>query len=270
MAHPNLLVRPDEIGELSRALEHLARSLADKQKATAELAADLTHELKNPLATIAASAELLSSSAEPSEAKRRMIQTHILGAVERLRATVDELLSLARLEAALPREPRTRVNYRELLEAVLSDYRSDPRHAHVRLELHVDPLVQDVELHRPAWERALRNLIDNAAIQPSDEPVITVRADRHEAELITAVEDRGPGISDGNRDKILRRFFTARPEGAPPGTGLGLSIVQAVAEAHRGRLTFDSTPGQGATFRLHLPATPLPHGVLERSTAAPQ
>ena len=198
-----------------------------------------------------------------------MIQSHILGAVERLRATVDELLSLARLEAALPREPRTRVNYRELLESVLADYRRDPRYAHVRLELHVDPRVDEVELNRPAWERALRNLVDNAVIQPSADPVITVRVERMAQELLTTVQDRGPGISEGNRDKILRRFFTARPEGAPPGTGLGLSIVQAVAEAHRGRLTFDSTPGQGAEFRLHLPATPLPHGVLSRSSAAP-
>jgi signal transduction histidine kinase len=90
-------------------------------------------------------------------------------------------------------------------------------------------------------------------VQPSQRKEIVVRARADGAAVVTTVTDFGPGVSEGNREKIFRRFFTQRPEGAPPGTGLGLSIVQAVAEAHGGRVDVSSPPGEGATFQVSLP-----------------
>jgi len=253
LAAPGLLKRPDEIGQLSRSITALAQSLEARRQATADLAADIAHELKNPLATIGAAAELIATTQDASPQKRKLLSEHISGSVERLRATTDALLGLVRLEAALPEQPRAAVPYADFIEALLAEYRRDPRYADFTLRAEVAAAVGEVALAQDAWGRMLRNLLDNALVQPMTRKEVLVRAERTPEGVVTEVKDFGPGISPGNREKIFRRFFTARPEGAPPGTGLGLSIVRAVAEAHGARVEVESPPGEGATFRVVLP-----------------
>ena len=108
-------------------------------------------------------------------------------------------------------------------------------------------------INRRRWQEMLRNLIDNALVQPAADRRITLGARVDEGTLVISVRDAGPGISPENQTKIFRRFFTQRPSGVPPGTGLGLSIVESVAHAHGGRVEVASQPGQGATFRVILP-----------------
>ena len=258
VADPKLLERGDEVGQLARSFDALTRTLEERRRATVELAADMAHELKNPLATIAASAELFGSTRDPSPEKRALLETQITGAVERLRAATDELLSLVRLEATLPELRRDRVDYAGLLHEVVEEYRRDPRYEAFEFKVTVAEDVREVQLVASAWKRLLRNLLDNALLQPSESQELHIDARRSGQHLETRVRDFGPGISAGNRDKIFRRFFTQRPGGAEAGTGLGLSIVQAVARAHGGEVTLEETAGPGATFRV---ATPLPHRI---------
>jgi two-component system sensor histidine kinase ChvG len=253
LADPPLLSRPDEIGLLARSITSLAQSLEERRKATVDLAADMAHELKNPLATIAAASELIASTRDASPAKRELVSSHITAAVDRLRATTDELLSLVRLEASLPEQPRQPVPYAAFVEELLAEYRRDPRYADFTLRVEVGPEVGEVRLAREGWARLLRNLLDNALVQPMSRREVVVRAERTADGLVTSVRDFGPGISPGNREKIFRRFFTQRPEGAQPGTGLGLSIVQAVAQAHGGRVEVDAGASGGAIFRVIVP-----------------
>ncbi|HVE82229.1 MAG TPA: HAMP domain-containing sensor histidine kinase [Myxococcales bacterium] len=247
---PALERRPDEIGELARAISQLAGSLETRRRAAADLAADLAHELKNPLATIAAASELFSTGA--TDERRALVQSSISDAVQRMRTTTDELLRLMRLEVALGDQPREEVEYLPFLDGVLGAYRRDPRWSGFTFTLEGDPALR-VRIAPTAWEALLRNLLDNALVQPAQRREIVVSARPDGAAVVTSVKDFGPGVSEGNREKIFRRFFTQRPEGAPPGTGLGLSIVQAVAEAHGGRVDVASPPGEGATFRVWLP-----------------
>jgi two-component system sensor histidine kinase ChvG len=248
---PALEARPDEIGELARAISQLAGSLETRRRAAADLAADLAHELKNPLATIAAASELFSPGA--SDERRALVQSSIGEAVQRMRTTTDELLRLMRLEVALGEQPREEVDYPAFLDGVLGAYRRDPRWSGFTFTFEGEPSVR-VRIAPTAWEALLRNLLDNALVQPAQRREIVVRARAEGSAVVTSVTDFGPGVSEGNREKIFRRFFTQRPEGAPPGTGLGLSIVQAVAEAHGGRVGVSSPPGEGATFQVWLPA----------------
>jgi len=246
---PALEQRPDEIGELARAISQLAGSLESRRRAAADLAADLAHELKNPLATIAAASELFSASA--TDERRALVQSSIADAVQRMRTTTDELLRLMRLEVALGEQPREEVDYPAFLGGVLAAYRKDPRWGGFTFTLEAEPGLR-VRIAPTAWEALLRNLLDNALVQPAGRKEIVVGAKVEGASVLTSVKDFGPGVSEGNREKIFRRFFTQRPDGVPAGTGLGLSIVQAVAEAHGGRVEVVSPPGEGATFRVWL------------------
>ncbi|MBL9038811.1 MAG: HAMP domain-containing histidine kinase [Archangium sp.] len=255
LAIPDVLDRRDEVGQLSRALSQLTTTLEARRKEAVDVAAELAHEFKNPLATIAAAAEHLGSTRELTPEKRQMLATASASAAQRLLVTTEALLALARLEASLPQAPHERVPYGPLLERIVAEYRADPRHDGVTFTLRTDG-VGDVFIISPAWERLLHNLFDNAAVHAragSGVPTVTVTATRSAHDVVTTVEDSGPGVSDGNRDKIFRRFFTVRPAGQPTGTGLGLSIVQAVAEAHGARVELVSPPGTGAVFQVTLP-----------------
>jgi K+-sensing histidine kinase KdpD len=164
------------------------------------------------------------------------------------------LVTEVRLESSLSEATREQVSYGSWLGALLDSYRADPRYLAFTFELEVAADVTLVPLVAEAWARLVRNLIDNALVQPSSRKLVRVEVRRVGDQLHTDVIDFGPGVSPGNREKVFRRFFTLRPEGVPAGTGLGLSIVEAVAAAHRGTVSLLPTePARGAAFRVSIP-----------------
>ena len=257
IADPPLLAREDEFGQVARAFNELARSLEARRAQTVQLAGDLAHELKNPLATIEAASELMATTSDPSLEKRQALHATIHDAVARLQRTTEALVAEVRLDTTLAEAPRDEFELGPWLEALLDTYRGDPQHAGWVFELEVGEGVGRVHVVAEAWARLVRNLLDNALIQPSTERRVRVEVRRTGEGLVTDVVDFGPGVSPGNRDKVFRRFFTARPPGEPPGMGLGLSVVQSVALAHQGSVhLLSAEPGQGATFRVLVPSPP--------------
>jgi len=263
LGNEKLLSRRDEIGELARSMRALARDLDDKRLAAANLGADISHAFKNPLATIRASTELLESTKELTAEKRRLIASSIDDAASRLQGSIESLMRLLRLETTMFEGKAEYVDYAELLTSLVGEYQADPQWDSMSLSLQTEPGLGSVRILKQPWIELLRNFLDNALIQPSTRREVIIYARRTQDAIVTAVRDFGPGVSPGNRETIFRRFFTHRPPGVTPGTGLGLSIVQAVAAAHGGRIEIESQPGQGAEFRVILPAlskpaTPLP------------
>jgi signal transduction histidine kinase len=255
LADPQLYARKDEIGALARTLTDMAEDLDGRRRAAAELGADIAHEFKNPLATIAASAELLVTSRALTPERVDLVARSIGESVERLRRSIDDLMALLRLEHAIAAEAREPTATGPLLEELAAEYRRDPRAAGWTFVVETTSAAAAAEpvINRRRWQEMLRNLIDNALVQPAVDRRITLGARVDEATLVISVRDAGSGISPENQTKIFRRFFTQRPSGVPPGTGLGLSIVESVAHAHGGRVEVASQPGQGATFRVILP-----------------
>ncbi|HEU4412271.1 MAG TPA: ATP-binding protein [Polyangiaceae bacterium] len=236
----------DEIGELARAFDAMARGLDARLAYIEELAANVSHEFKTPLASIRGAAELLQDGAADEPRARARFLGNILDDARRLERLVSRLLELSRLEARLG--PPGPLDYRALVERLAARYRAAGRT--------VDVLYESGQTHAfaraDALESALANLVDNALrFSPPGSPVRVEVAAAPTGGLITRVVDRGRGISPANLPRVWDRFFTtAREEG---GTGLGLAIVKAVVEAQGGQIGVASRPGEGSTFWFSLP-----------------
>jgi two-component system sensor histidine kinase CreC len=232
-----------ELTHLSRSIDSMRRQLEGRPFVEA-FAADLSHELKNPVAAIRASAEVLEESAldEPVEARRFVAR--IREAAERIERLLGELLGLARIEAR-GAEALERVDIGKLAERgieALGDGSS-----RVELDVSRDALVRG----DASWlSRAIANLLDNALVHSETGKVnVSVRRLTNEVEI--RVENDGR-ISSHVQSRLFRRFVTTRADRG--GTGLGLAIVRAVAEAHGGRAELVHAGPPRVVFRVVLPA----------------
>ncbi len=216
-----------EVMLLSRALDSMRRQL-EGRPFVETFAADLSHELKNPVAAIRASAEVLADGAleEPEEARRFV--DRILEASTRIEALLAELLQLARLEARGV-EHLAAVDLCDCARAAVLAVRAHAGERGADIVLRAS-VVTEVRGDAAALERAIRNLIDNGLVHGEPGP-IEIAVERAGDEVRCRVRSRGQ-IARGVRPRIFRRFVTTRPDRG--GTGLGLAIVKAVAEAHGG------------------------------------
>lgn len=241
-----------EVRTLTQAVESMRRELEGRHLAE-KLAADLSHELKNPVAAIRAAAEVLMDGAlDEPEAARRFV-SRIAEATQRLQGILNNLLMLTRLQArGVVREP---VDLAELTRQSIEAHASQAARRRVRIESEL-PMEIIVPGDEPWLRRAVDNLIDNAIAfaesRPELTPQVTVQL-RHEAErAVLEVKNQGPGISPEIRSRLFERFVTTRRDTG--GSGLGLAIVAAVAEQHGGRVEVLCPGPPETSFRLTLPA----------------
>jgi two-component system sensor histidine kinase CreC len=233
-----------ELMHLSRSLDSMRRQLEGRPFVEA-FAADLSHELKNPVAAIRASAEILEESAlnEPEEARRFVAR--IREATARIERLLGDLLSLARIEArgAESFEP---LDLGKVAERTVDSFAEG--RARVVLETTGAVFVRGDE----SWlGRAIANLVDNALTHSERDSSARISVSREEGWVRIAVKSQG-AVPAGIRPRLFRRFVTSRGERG--GTGLGLAIVRAVAEAHAGRAELVQGGPPEVEFRLSLPA----------------
>ncbi len=232
-----------EVTHLSRSIDSMRRQLEGRPFVEA-FAADLSHELKNPVAAIRASAEVLDESAldEPEEARRFVLR--IREATERIERLLNDLLSLARIEARGV-EDLKQVDLGRLLQRAAEQ--ADASGERVEVQLEGDVRVRGDE----TWlSRALANLLDNALIHGQDGSPVRLRAERVSEGVAIAVESEG-SVPKHVRKNLFRRFVTTRADKG--GSGLGLSIVRAVAESHGGSARLPEPGPPRVRFELLLP-----------------
>jgi two-component system sensor histidine kinase ChvG len=254
--------RADEIGDLARALEELTRRIESHQRTLEGFAADISHELKNPLASIRAANEVLADVDDPAERQR------FAGLVEREVARMERLLSAVRemgeVDARLEIEPTVPLDLRDALtEAVALARLKAERGVNFQLHLPADPEIARASPTRLA--QALGNLLDNAQSFSPDGGTVEISlaaktiepggmGDSTEQAMIR-IEDRGPGIPEGNLDRLFDRFFTYRPNeprARESHTGLGLAIVKSIVESYGGMVAARNRDGGGACFEVRL------------------
>jgi signal transduction histidine kinase len=231
---------PAEFHRLGQALETMTRQLSERATYIADFAANVSHELKTPIASIRGAAELLADEGhDMPQAQQARFVANIQAAARRMERLVQRLLELARIQSAP--EPTRDIDLAELGARLVAAYPG-------RLVLEDGPPAGTLHMHPDHLESALRNLVDNAVRHGGEAPVSLAIA-RRGGWVEFRVTDRGPGISPANQPHLFERFFTTERDRG--GTGLGLAIVKAVAETRGGEVSFETGPG-GTTFSLRV------------------
>ncbi|HXW84702.1 MAG TPA: ATP-binding protein, partial [Candidatus Binataceae bacterium] len=230
--------------------------LRDQDRARVNLVATLSHELRTPLTSLAISADLIRREEAASGGKYEDLVRAILQDCARMRNLVDNLLNLARGEAATIALRRERIDFGRLAEEVSNRFRIQAEAKHVELVKRIEPV--PVVLGDPvklSW--VVSNLLGNALRYTPDGGKIEVVARPENGSARLEVADSGPGIEPELRDHIFERFAQYDANGAQKGSaGLGLAIVKDIVEAHGGRIFLDTEVGKGSHFIVDLPASP--------------
>jgi two-component system sensor histidine kinase ChvG len=262
---PDFSFRQDEIGNLSSAIRDMTNSLYDRIAAIESFAADVSHELKNPLTSLRSAVETLPL-AKSEESKKRLLDV-IQHDVRRLDRLISDISDASRLDAELARADAKKVDLQKLLESLVdisSQVRANGKV--VKLTFHADRKSAGkggfaVIGHESRLGQIITNLIENArSFVPDEGGAIKVRLHKDKGNCVVEIEDNGPGIEAENIDRIFERFYTDRPgiESFGQNSGLGLSISRQIAEAHGGTLEAANILGDdgeriGARFTLTLP-----------------
>ncbi len=267
---PDFTDREDEIGHLSGALRDMTRALYDRIDAIESFAADVAHELKNPLTSLRSAVETLRL-ARTEEQRQRLVDI-VTQDVKRLDRLISDISDASRLDAELARSQARPVDVKQLLETLMTLANETARENDARVEL----VVEAPEGHRGGkpWQvmghdtrlaQVVQNLLANARSFSPPGGVVRVILRRRGRWVEFAVEDEGPGIREENLEKIFRRFYTDRPaEYFGQNSGLGLAISRQIVEAHQGRIWAENRYGPadafgerkvlGARFVVRLPA----------------
>lgn len=242
----------DEVGRLAVAFNQMAGEMESLERLRRELVANVSHELKTPIAALRAQLEnLLDGVEEP----RPELLAVMLQQTERLSRLVEQLLDLSRLESGdIPMriEP---VPLAPLVEQVVAEVGVARPDRDIRVRNSVPPDLAPVTADRERIHQVLLNLLDNAFRFTPSGGAVTVAAVRRGQVYEVSVADTGPGIPSEHLPYVFERFYRVDPSRSREdgGTGIGLAIARSVVEAHGGRIWAESRVGEGSTFTFALP-----------------
>jgi two-component system sensor histidine kinase ChvG len=270
---PDFTDRTDEIGHLSGALRDMTNALYQRIDAIENFAADVAHELKNPLTSLRSASETLSL-VKSEESKQRLMEV-IQHDVKRLDRLISDISDASRLDAELAREDARPVDMADLIRTTVSLFneihRGDSPAVATEIAYAAGSHPYRVSGHDSRLSQVIVNLLENAISFSPPGGKVTVTVRRIGPDIRITVEDEGPGIPDDNLERIFERFYTDRPqESFGQNSGLGLNISRQIVAAHGGRLYAENRPpqdqarganepggrsGGGARFVIRLPAS---------------
>jgi two-component system sensor histidine kinase ChvG len=260
---PDLARRDDEIGDLTRSLETMTGALSERMDAIERFAADVAHEIKNPLTSISSALETLDlvGDGKPRERLTGIIKQD----VRRMDRLVTDISNASRLDAELSRDAPHPLDLGRLIADIAALYASPGRQGAAPVVLEHPPTVPLMVSGRDGpLGQVFRNLIDNARSFSPEGGSVRVSVEAVKDQVVVTVDDDGPGIPPENLETVFQRFYTSRPKGAAFGgnSGLGLSIARQIVEAHGGVIRAENRPpspsatggdGGGARFIVSLP-----------------
>lgn len=253
---PRLPSRGDEIGMLARAVSDMTQALRARVDATEAFAADVTHEIKNPLASLRSAVEGLGTIKDPKLQER--LTAIIRDDVHRLDRLISDISEASRLDAQLSRAKFEPVDVAAMIKALLETREARGIERGITLQLAISvPAKARVMGDASRLERVFENLIDNAISFSPDQGSIAIAVNASDGQFVAWVEDEGPGVPEEAREAIFRRFQSIRPADEEFGkhSGLGLAIARTIVDGHQGAITVESRDDRpsGARFVVRLP-----------------
>jgi signal transduction histidine kinase len=235
----------EQLAEANRSLREAEAAVrrSERLAALGQLSAGLAHELRNPLGTIRASAEMLLKNVPEGNETARELTGFISSEVDRTNSLVTRFLEFAR-----PFEPKLeKAELTEVVDRAIAQLERNTPHYDVTIYRNFSPDLRPFAFDAELMERVFYNLLLNAAQATAAGGEVTVKTgDSVEISVI----DRGSGIDPAQLENIFNPFFTTKKEGV----GLGLAIVSKIVDLHGGRMSVESEPGKGSVFRVFLPA----------------
>ncbi len=254
---PRLPSRRDEIGLLARALSDMSQALRQRIDATEAFAADVAHEIKNPLASMRSALDGMATVKDPG--LRQQLMEVAQADVLRMDRLISDISEASRVDSQLAKTKFERIDLGDMIEQLLQvretmNIDGDIKIAFARpLRDIASVMGEDIRL-----ERMLTNLIDNAVSFSPSGGVVELSATCDGDKIVIRVSDEGPGVPQNERDTIFRRFYSERPtnEGFGEHSGLGLAIARTIIEGHQGQISVnDREDGKaGACFMITLPS----------------
>ncbi|MFN3322202.1 MAG: two-component system sensor histidine kinase NtrB [Bryobacteraceae bacterium] len=237
--------------QLAEANESLRQAEAamrrsERLAALGQLSAGLAHELRNPMGTVKASAEMLSKRVEDSDPVVQELAGFISSEVDRTNSLITRFLEFAR-PLQLKRRP---ADIADVVDRAVEELSRHHPPYPVTVYKNASPDIRPAEIDAELVQRVVYNLLLNAAQATPAGGTITVKTRQLGDRIEIAVIDRGSGIDPSLRENIFNPFFTTKPDGV----GLGLAIVSKIVDEHGGKLSVESEPGRGSVFRVWLPA----------------
>jgi signal transduction histidine kinase len=220
-----------------------------------DFVANVSHELKTPLALIRLFAETLELGRVPSEDKARQYYRVINKESQRLTQLINNILDFSRIEAGRKEYRFGPTDVGRIVNDVLEAYRFQIEQQGFALEVNVAEDLPEVIADKEALGQALLNLVNNAIKYSRDEKYLRLDVRRDGERVLLSVTDRGIGVAKGEQKKIFEKFYRAENSlvHETKGSGLGLALVQHIMQAHGGSVEIESAPGKGSTFTLVLP-----------------
>lgn len=268
---PDFSTRTDEIGNLSSSLRDMTGALYNRIDAIEAFAADVAHELKNPLTSLRSAVETLQL-VKKDEQRNRLIDI-VKQDVKRMDRLITDISDASRLDAELARTEATPTDLAQLLSAITTMSNEVSKAGMAGVVLNIQPPhkgLKEAAAYAVAGQESrlsqvFRNLIDNARSFTAPNSKVNVRLRRAGNVIEARVEDSGPGIRPENLERVFERFYTDRPEQSfGNNSGLGLAISRQIVEAHKGRIWAENRLGRptadgerailGARFLVQLPA----------------
>jgi signal transduction histidine kinase len=238
------------------AAYRLVRRESEMARLKSDFVANVSHDLKTPLALIRMFGETLEMNRAPDEATRREYYGVITRESERLSRLIDNVLDFSRIEGGRRRYELVRGPLEPVIHEALDTFRYPLSQLGFKVSVEVDPDLPEVRLDAEAMGQALANLVDNAIKYSDARRRLSVTAHRAGAAVVIEVADEGIGIPPGEQARIFDKFYRVGRSDTQGrrGSGVGLALVKHVVEAHRGRVGVESQVGEGSRFTITLPA----------------
>jgi heavy metal sensor kinase len=243
---------PRELQPLAEAFDDMLDRLEDSFTRLSQFSADLAHELRTPIANLRGEAEVALRRPRTPDEYREIIESSV-GECERLSGIIDNLLFLARAEAADGQIERMLFNGRAAIEKIAIYYRTIAEERHVAItcagaaQIYADPVL---------FGRAVSNLVENALRFTPDGDTIVISIVRHSSHCEISVRDNGCGMAAVHVPRVFDRFYRADSSRSSPGTGLGLALVKSITDLHDGSARVESEVNRGTIVTLTFPNEP--------------